>query len=85
MNTLWLLMAEFNTPDIPLEKVCDKYFGLDYKTALRRAPTQQLPVPVFKTGSNKSPWLVSAADLAKHIDDRRKQAARDHERMQGAA
>jgi hypothetical protein len=85
MNTFFALLAEFETADIPLDRVCDKYMGMDYKTALRRASTQQLPVPVYKTGSQKSPWLVSAKDLAEHIDKCRAEARRVHHAMQGAA
>lgn len=85
MNTLFALMAEFETADIPLEKICEKYFGLSYKTAQSRAATQQLPIPVYKAGSNKSPWLVSAADLAKYIDQLRAQARKDHEKINNAA
>ncbi len=33
MNTLFLLMAEFNTPNIELSAVCQKYFGMSPNTA----------------------------------------------------
>lgn len=81
VSTFFALLAEYGTAEIPLEAVAEKYFGMDYKTALRRAPTQGLPVPVHKTGSQKSPWLVSAQDLAELIDKRRREAAEDHRRI----
>ncbi|MEZ0147996.1 MAG: pyocin activator PrtN family protein [Candidatus Reddybacter sp.] len=84
MNTYFALLAEYDTVEIPLAKVCEKFFGLDPKTALRQASTQRLPVPVHKIGGQKSPWLVNAKDLAELIDTRRKQAAKDHKAMRAA-
>jgi len=43
--------------------------------ARRRAPAKMLPCPAFRLGGQKSPWLVSAADLAELIDARREKAA----------
>jgi hypothetical protein len=83
VNTFFALMAEFNTGQVPLSEVCEKYFGLDYRTACKKALIQQLPVPAYRGGSQKSPWLVSAQDLAKWIDDCREQARKDHGRMAG--
>lgn len=83
MNTVFLLMAEFETADIPLKKCCDKYFGLGEKKALARARLQQLPVPAYRGGSQKSEWLISANDLAQHIDQCRQQARHDWERLNG--
>ena len=85
MNTYFALMAELQKGFVPLESICADYLGMDYKTALRLASTQQLPVPVFKAGSQKSPWLVSLHDLAEHIDKRREEAKKNHKAMQGAA
>lgn len=84
MNTFFALMAEFQTAEIPLAAVSEKFFGMEPATALRKASTQGLPIPVHKTGGQKSPWLVNATDLAALIDKRREQAARDHKAMQVA-
>ena len=70
-NTYFGLLAEFGEANIPLMKVSPKYFGLSFEEARRRAPTQLLPCRVFRLGGQKSPWLVSAADLAELIDRRR--------------
>jgi hypothetical protein len=70
-NTYFGLLAEFGEANIPLVKVAPKYFGLSFEEARRRAPTQLLPCRVFRLGGQKSPWLVSAADLAELIDRRR--------------
>lgn len=67
-STYFSLLAEFGTADIELTRVCTKYFGLTEAEAKRRATMNRLPVPAFHAGSQKSPWLVSAVDLAKHID-----------------
>lgn len=71
MNTYFGLLAEFGEANIPLEKVAPKYFGLSAEEAKRRAPAKILPCPAFRLGGQKSPWLVSVADLAKLIDEKR--------------
>ena len=81
MNTLFLLMAEYETADIPLKDISDKYFGMCFKKAADKARTQDLPVPVYRCGSQKSQLLVSAKDLADLIDARRDAAAQDKERL----
>jgi hypothetical protein len=73
--TYFGLLAEFGESEIPLDRVCRKYFGLSVSKAKRRAGLQRLPVPAYRAGSQKSPWLISAADLAKHIDDQRQSAS----------
>ncbi|MCE8043595.1 pyocin activator PrtN family protein [Halomonas daqingensis] len=76
MNTYFGLLAEFNgRAEIPLEEVAPRYFGINARTASMRAGAQALPVPVYRAGdSQKSPWLVSAVDLAKYIDEKRAEA-----------
>jgi hypothetical protein len=78
-STYFGLLAEFGEANIPLARVAPKYFGLSFEEARRRAPTQMLPCPVFRLGGQKSPWLVSATDLAELIDRRRGQAAKPAE------
>lgn len=80
INTLFLLMAEYGTAQIPLEKCCDR-FGLSPTEAKRLAIAQRLPVPAFRLGTQKSPWVISATDLAAHIDSLRDRALRDHQAM----
>ncbi|WP_430980715.1 pyocin activator PrtN family protein [Stenotrophomonas terrae] len=43
------------------------HFGKTPEEANKRAARQLLPVPVFRLGSQKSPWLVAADVLAAHI------------------
>lgn len=73
-STYFGLLAEFGEANIPLDKVSPKYFGLSYEEARRRAPAKMLPCKTFRLGGQKSPWLVSAADLAELIDQRRQRA-----------
>ena len=75
-STYFGLLAEFGEANIPLARVAPKYVGLSYEEARRRAPTQMLPCRVFRHGGQKSPWLVSASDLAELIDRRRSQLAK---------
>ena len=72
--TYFGLLAEFGEAEIPLQRVCEKYFGLSVSKAKRHACMQQLPIPAYRVGSQKSPWLISAADLARHIDQQRQLA-----------
>jgi hypothetical protein len=73
-STYFGLLAEFGEANIPLERVAPKYFGLSCAEAQRRAPAKQLPCRAFRLGGQKSPWLVSATDLAELIDVRRQKS-----------
>ncbi|EOV7450044.1 hypothetical protein GCM10007938_08630 [Vibrio zhanjiangensis] len=73
MNTIFLLMAEFNTAVVPLSLISEKYFGLAPRTAKDRATANRLPVRVWRE-SQKSEYLVSLIDLANYIDEKRKAA-----------
>lgn len=84
MNTFFTLMAEFGTAQIPVEK-CAPLFGLSPKKAEEYACRQQLPVPAFRIGSQKSPWLVDAHKLAEHLDAAKEQARKDWERMRSTS
>lgn len=76
MNTVFLLMAEFQTTTLPLEEVAPKYFGINnIDKAKRMAARNELPVAFFKaTSSNKCPWHCHVQDLANLIDTKRKAA-----------
>lgn len=81
MNTFFALMAEYQTAQIPVEK-CAPLFGMDPKEACRRASLQKLPVPAFRLGTQKSPWLIDAAKLAEYLDQVKARAAQDWQRLQ---
>jgi Pyocin activator protein PrtN len=75
-RTLFFLLAEFGTGHIVLDR-CAHHFGLSADEAKRAANRQSLPLPAFRLGSQKSPWLVSAIDLARYIDSKHEAAERD--------
>lgn len=68
---------------IPVER-CAHHFGMGADEAKRAAARQALPVPAFRLGSQKSPWLVSADELAKHIDAKKEVAAAEWKRINAA-
>ncbi|AXD28279.1 pyocin activator protein PrtN [Salmonella enterica] len=75
MNTMFLLMAEYETPAVPLSDICEKYLGIKPSTAESKASLGQLCLPTFRLGeSQKSPRLVYLQDLAELIDRKRKEA-----------
>lgn len=77
MNTLFFLMAEFNTAHPKLEDVAPRYLGLQPAEAKRAAGLRTLPIPAFRLGSQKSPWLVAIDDLAKYLDQAKEEARRE--------
>ncbi|HEX3838549.1 MAG TPA: pyocin activator PrtN family protein [Steroidobacteraceae bacterium] len=81
-STYFALMAEFGAGQVELDRVSEKYFGLAPSAAKSRAAMHQLPVPAFRGASQKSPWLISIADLAVHLDERREVARKDWELCQ---
>ncbi|MCK7227148.1 pyocin activator PrtN family protein [Enterobacter asburiae] len=75
MNTIFLLMAEYETPTVPLSEICGKYLGMKPSTAESKAALGQLALPTFRLGnSQKSPRLVHLQDLAELIDRKRREA-----------
>lgn len=80
-STYFGLLAEFGTAEVPLEQICEKYFGMNSRKAKQRAAMRQLPIPTYHAGSQKSPWLVSITDLAEHIDKRKAEAKKEFERV----
>ncbi|WP_442498151.1 pyocin activator PrtN family protein [Methylobacter sp. sgz302048] len=67
-STVFALMYEFGTAHIPVVDMARKYFGLNEQEAKRAARDNKFPFPVFRAGSNKTPWLVDAVDLAAYLD-----------------
>lgn len=72
-----LLMIEFEAADIPLEKVAPKYLNMSERQWKLAASLQDLPFPVFRAGSQKSPWLVNVLCLAEYLDKREADARSD--------
>lgn len=82
MNTLFALMAEYETVNIPLDRVCP-LFGLSAEEAAKRAIRHQLPVPAYRAGTQKSPWIVDAQALANYLDTKMAEAKDEWQRVRG--
>ena len=80
MNTFFALMAEYGTAQIPVAK-CAEMFGLSAKKAEEYAGRQQLPIPAFRLGSQKSPWLIDAVKLAEYLDKVKADSLHDWQRL----
>ena len=75
-STYFGLLAEFGTSEIPLELICEKYFGCELPRARARGARKALPVTAYRpVNSQKSGYLVSAAELAEHLDRQKEKAA----------
>lgn len=85
LSTPFLLMAEYGAADVPLEAVADKYLQLSRRQAYAQARRQALPFPVYRAGSNKSPWMVRITDLATYLDTQRAAARAEWEAINGRA
>jgi hypothetical protein len=66
MKTIFLVMAEFDSAEIPLEKLLD-HFGSDLPNAKRKAAGHDLPVPFYKK-AGKGAYFCKATDWADYID-----------------
>ncbi len=72
MNTVFLLMAEFETSQIPLAVVAKKFLNMTESYADKKANLGELPFPVYRdTTSQKSIRMVHVIDLAEWIDKER--------------
>jgi hypothetical protein len=84
IDTERALLATYGSPLVPVEDVCETYFGIGAQEARRRAALNLLPVPAFRmTESRKAPLFVRIADLAALIDRRSAKAGEvwtQHER-----
>lgn len=82
-HTHFALLAKYGDTNIPLEKCCDDYFGIALKKALDYARSNELPVPVYRLGSQKSKWFVDAKVLTNYIDTKKQAAMNDWKRITG--
>jgi hypothetical protein len=79
MNTLFLVMAQFESAEIPLDKLCDQ-FGLGLPQAKRKAALHELPVPFYKKTS-KGGYFCSAKLWAEYLDKKTAAAQIEWQRM----
>lgn len=84
MNTLFFLMAEFDTITPALADISEKYLGMKPRTAEDKAAVGLLPLPTFRMSeSQKAPRLVHLEDLASYIEKARQEAKREFEKFHG--
>lgn len=80
MNTMFLLMAEFEISTILLYSISERYLGMKPSTADKKASAADLPIPTFRMGNTqKAPRMIHVNDLAAVIDKRRKEAKKEFE------
>ena len=78
-----LLIAEFGSALIPVTSCCH-LFGMSKTQGTRAASTHSLPVPTFRIGSQKSPWLISIESLAKLVHRRQLRAEKEWKAINSA-
>lgn len=80
MNTVFLLMTEFNTPTIPLSQIAERYLGMKPETANKKSNAGGLPIPSFRLDDGqKAPRVVHITDLANFIDKKCEEAKKELE------
>ncbi|HCZ8848584.1 TPA: pyocin activator PrtN family protein [Proteus mirabilis] len=81
MNTVFLLMAEYETSQIPLSVVAEKFLSISPSWADKKANLGELPFPTYRD-NQKSGRLVHIVDLAEWIDKKREMAKQEFEHLQ---
>lgn len=81
MNTVFLLMAEFETSQIPLSVVAEKFLNLTPSYADRQAALGKLPFPTYRDDSQKAPRMVHISDLAEWIDNQREKVRQEFNKI----
>lgn len=83
MNTVFLLMAEFETSQIPLAVVAKKFLNMTESYADKKANLGELPFPVYRDiTSQKAVKMVHINDLAEWIDSARERARKEFLHLQ---
>lgn len=84
MQTAFLLLAAYGNPLIPAERVASDFFGLSMDKFMRKTAAGEIPIPIVRLErSQKANRSIHVADLAKHIDDARKNANDDLRKILG--
>lgn len=86
MNTLFLLMAQYNGQAIvPLARVCEDYFShLTPEKLLRKVLAGEIDLPITRIeGSQKAAKGVHLQDLASYLDEQRRRAVIENDKLQG--
>ena len=83
MATVFMLLAEYETGDIPLEIIVEKYFGMSRRQMCQWAREQRFPFPVFRIGSQKSRWFVDIKELSVYLTELKRDSRQRFELMNG--
>ncbi|AUU37770.1 TPA: pyocin activator PrtN family protein [Proteus mirabilis] len=81
MNTVFLLLAEYETSQIPLSVVAEKFLSISPSWADKKANLGELPFPTYRD-NQKSGRLVHISDLAEWIDKKREVAKAEFKLLQ---
>ncbi|MEQ5208694.1 pyocin activator PrtN family protein [Proteus sp. fly-1067] len=81
MNTVFLLLAEYETSQIPLSVVAEKFLSISPSWADKKANLGELPFPTYRD-NQKSGRLVHIVDLAEWIDKKREVAKAEFKLLQ---
>ncbi|ODQ06481.1 pyocin activator PrtN family protein [Shigella sp. FC1655] len=81
MNTVFLLLAEYETSQIPLSVVAEKFLSISPSWADKKANLGELPFPTYRD-NQKSGRLVHISDLAEWIDKKREVAKKEISHLQ---
>ncbi|MGY1952535.1 pyocin activator PrtN family protein [Pseudomonas pergaminensis] len=86
MNTLFLLMAQYNGQAvISLDRVCADYMNLTVEKFKHKRLSGEIDIPVVRLGANsqKAGLGIHLTDLADYIDRQREKATREQNQLMG--
>lgn len=86
MNTLFLLMAQYNgLAIVPLSTVCQDYFQhLTPEKLMRKVAAGEIDLPITRIeGSQKAARGVHLQDLANYVDAQRARALTENDKLHG--
>ena len=70
-DTYTTLLMVYEATMVPLSTIAEPYLGLNEERARYLAKRDMLPLPVFRLGGNRAPWMLHLADLSELIDAQR--------------
>lgn len=85
MKTIFILLAQYETAVVPLERVCADYFQhMTPTTFMRKSLAGEIKLPVVRIDEGqKATRGIMLTDLAKWIDDRRAAAVKELDQIHG--
>jgi hypothetical protein len=88
MNTLFLLMAQYNAQAvIPLARVCEDYMNLTVEKFKSKCLSGEIDLPIVRLGadSQKAALGIYLKDLADYIDTQRERATKEQNKLMNRA